>query len=215
MTLDHITYLIASRRSVENTPEILNQIEVMVQDYRSEFIAQRVNRNGILHPSWAQAIKCEEMVKADLMECCGISLPCKLWRTKNKIPRPIQFHTKSGFLYVGPVDEQKGYPNITVQDLRFQHTNRFNKEPKGYFYRDGYIYTVNVRPKKITIRAIFNDPVEAGMYGCKDGECPDFRSEVDYPVGNLARPIRMAILSNEFSIRADNEEGDQAKPDEK
>lgn len=109
-----------------------------------------------------QTIKCVEVIEVPSSdECCGIKTKCKIWRTKDKIPKMYTDEDGVIFKAVYSVDGSDEFTPIKLQEFMRKLENPHSKYDKSryYYYNNGYLYFPNTNIKMVQIKAYFEDEV--------------------------------------------------------
>lgn len=90
----------------------------------------------------------------------------KIWRTVEKIPKPIMYHDQEpGFIYVGGIDSNSPHQFVRPERLTYRTTSF--PEAQYYTYLDGYLYFFD-NIKYINSRAVYSDIIKVGEVKNKD-----------------------------------------------
>lgn len=204
--------------------------EVFLERMKYEIISQRATllrqdftRNRIIYSQLVQDIGCIPMQKANLDECCSVSMAdiCAVSRTVTKVASPLRIKENSSpFMYVGGIDKTAPFTWTTPEKLPYMLTRKYGKKNQIYFtYLNGHIYVFHLYKqeaiKKINVRGIWEDPVAlASLKNCNGEECA---AVDDFPIPrDMHKGIKDLIYDElRAMIPKDNEitiDDDQAQP---
>lgn len=117
--------------------------------------------------------KCVEVIEAPAIDaCCGIKSQCKVWRTKDPLPRTYADLYGPIIKNVYTIDGSETLTYIQASDFERIINNPWRKKNtnKYYFYNDGYLYFPNGAYKQVEVEAYFETDV---LSPCDkaDGKC--------------------------------------------
>jgi len=208
-TLNEIAFdlltIVKPQLSDDNDIE-LKQIKFWINNQRALWIRNELNKQRTIDPSLIQTL-CAELETVDASDCCGIDLDCDILRTKKKIPKTIELHSKEGITRVGPVNKKgKPFSYIDYARVPWVSNGRFNLKSIVSFLHDDYIfvYTKDTRYNKmcnISIRGIFEDPTTIGEFNDCDSNTPCYTDNDPYPIKTWMLPaLKEAILKSNLLI---------------
>ena len=179
------------------------QIAFMVDYYRALFIKQDLMRKTAIDKNLISDLGCVSVIEVDRAECCKITTPCVVLRTKMKIPGTVSTASHANlFTFVGLVDKITPFQFTSKVQSRWSKYNKYTKAERRAYYHNGYIYITNEddRLKYINIHGIFEKPSELKAFNnCEGAECVDWDSK--YPVPEwMISAITEMILSKELRI---------------
>ena len=151
----------------------------LINEERARWIRNEYNKNRSIDPNIQQSLSCVDLELVDPTNCC-VTIPgnCKILRTVKPIPNTIEFYFTKGLTSIGPVDITK--PRFTLIDysrVPYIGHGRTTAHQVYAFLYDQYIYVVSrdtriITMKNITIRGIFENPVEVGEFSdCNNKPC--------------------------------------------
>lgn len=211
-TLNKYAYDLAETVGKENDYGFLERMKFHVLNYRSMFFRRDQSRNNRLPDSFVQSLGCLPMVQVPSVECCGVDLGCKIYRTKSKVPVPIRLKNGNAFTYVGTIDGGNSYAQATRQEAAYRSFDRFKGKSQYYVWENGYIYVFNTKPEAILVKGVFEDPRQVKELGLCDGECYD--DNKPFPMPNDMGPgLLLAIKREVLAQPAD--ENQKIEVDEK
>lgn len=207
MTIKQLIYNIRGQLKISR-PDDLNisdrQIEFMINYIREMLIVQSLQKGKSISSNIKQDLGQVPIHYIDKAADGLIVSGESIFRTDNKIPKPIELDQMDAITYVGGIDRQSGFPFKTKANARWNKYNRFSsKEPMSY-YSDGYIFITgceNPLLKWINIEGIFFNPREVSKFKQKDGT-PCYNPDVDdYPIsGKMISALNTIIKGKELDI---------------
>lgn len=211
-TLNEIVYNIALQVEKADDAVLLERLKFIVGYYRAQFIRQDQQRNHSIPPQFIQSLECLEMEAANAMECCdGEDIGCEVWKTKQKIPRPVRLYDGSVFGYVGSVDGKVPYQATTGVQAQYSNYSKWSKGVAQYIYTNDRIYVLNARPAEILVRGIFERPEELGIYQCCDST-PVFTEDKEYPMSmDMVQRVTQSILATEMQLENRQNDNDEVQ----
>lgn len=200
ITLNHIAYNIAQSIGKEKDSAFVEQVKFQVMYYRSLIFRRDYERLRKIPSALLQTIPCVEMEEVDAAQCYGLEVDSPVYRTKQTIPAPMNLKGYSSFYYVGTIDWMNGFSYINPNRLETFRSSRYGSLQKRFYYANGRIYLVNVKADRISIKAVFEDPMELRRLKNCNGE-PVYTEKSIYPVtADLIQRITQSILSGEGRI---------------
>lgn len=190
MTLNELAYqtVEAVRPEMHDDDIIdLRLIKELIHNQRSIWIRQELNKNRSIPEELIQDLGCVELEEASAAECCDFSSECKILRTKNKVPKPINLHHRDAFERVGPADlSKKPFSFKSYKNALFFGNGRFNRDMIVAYYLNERIYlasksTLPNLMQYINIRVIASDPTEAAKFNHCSGD-PCYSDDMEYPL---------------------------------
>jgi len=183
---------------------------------RDKYLRQDMNDYGRTIDSSVLQTFCEPLVKVSSNDC-DLDTSCDfILRTKNKIPKPIDLHTKSAITTVKAVNKL-GLPFTftTKQRMPYLTGSKFSKGIYAFLDTDNYIYVISKSNisllECINITGVFSNPLDLENYttccNCEEKlKCFD-EDTTDYPLPNryidLIRTEVINELANLDKIRED------------
>lgn len=206
MTLNQITYTIASAHKRANDIGYIRQLEFLVSTFRATLLRQDIERNG---PSgeYVQTITMPvELV--DKADSCYVEVGCKVLRTVNKIALPLNMKGGSPLEYVGSPTMDKPFGYKQLSQIAFSFTGKTS----GVYYTlsNGRIYVWGKNTLDfITLSGAFADPTEAVEHCINSERC--FNPDDPYPCpswmiktiidGLINQTFPQATVSSEIKTR--------------
>lgn len=194
--------------STDDDQFLYRQILDWLNKYRSLFIRQDYEKGRTLSSFIIQELEVP-LEKADKGLYTSTS-QCIL-RSKFKIPKPIEGKMKDYITYVGRIDYEMRFTEISEQSISsFKFTKYGNKYPR-YFFRDDYLFlavspTFNI--DKLLIRMVGEEPQKIEQL--KGNIDPFNPYDWEYPISNhILTAVETIIKEKEFgyinTIPKDNE----------
>lgn len=118
----------------------------------------------------------------DKADSCVVSIGCDVFRTVNKVPKPMRLPGAEPFLYVGGVDGQNRYIFTKVTELKLVAKGKYTSKISRYDWINDYIYvyTDNKFLEYILIDSVFANPTLV-QDDCLEGICIDDDMELPIP----------------------------------
>ena len=102
---------------------------------------RRVNKNRSIPEELIQDLGCVKLEQAPAADCCDFESECKVLRTENKVPKPINLHHRDAFERVGPIDvTKKPFSFKSHKNAVFFGNGRFNRDIILAYYLNERIY---------------------------------------------------------------------------
>lgn len=195
-TLNKIAYNIAEMKGRADDFAFIQQTKFQVEYTRSLLFRRDFERTGAIPLVMLQTIKGLDVVPVDAAELADVEVGCDVYRTKIRIPAPINLKGTTAFKYVGTIDYKRNYSYVDVIAVPFLRFNRFSNMIHSYFYRDGYLYLTS-NPKKITVSYVLDEPSQ--LFSILDSNgIPLATEDSEYPAsGDMIQRITQTILSTE------------------
>lgn len=192
-TLNEIAYNIAGAVGKNTDPVFINRIKFQIEYFRALFLRRDAQTNFNIPDAFIQTLVLDlEWVNA--IDACGVSLPCKLLKTKEKVCPPINLKGKSGFNYVGVPGGGEGFQYVTSEQLEYALTGKFTKRTPKYFYKDGYLYIANHSGMCIEVRVACEMPGTGGDIDVTETGCVDHDSQ--YPITlDMVQRVTEAVIN--------------------
>lgn len=204
-SLNQIVFNIAEAAGEPNNTVLQERIKFMVEYYRALFI-RRDSAQNFNVPDAMTTTRTYDMQWVNAVEGCNVSLPCKVLRTTDLVPAPLNMKNASGFLYVGAVDGQESYQYVTPEQLRYALSGKFTGNTPKYFYSGGYLYVANSSAMCIDVKMVAESPVTGGPQGGGGVTC--ISPDEEYPITmDMIQRVTQAIMGTELQLfRPDNDE---------
>jgi hypothetical protein len=190
-TLNQIAYNIAGAVDKNTDPVFINRIKFQIEFFRAALLRADAQAGGGVAESAIQT-RILDMEWVPAIEACGVSLPCKILKSKDKVCQPIAFNGHNGFVYVGAVGGGQSYQNVTSEQLVYALSSKWTKSQPKYFFKDDYLYVTEGAPQCLEVRMVCESPATGGDadgVGCLD-------HDAEYPASmDLVQRITEAILN--------------------
>jgi len=139
-----------------------------------------------------QPYKCVEVIEAPAIDpCCGIRSHCKVWRTKEKLPKFYEDTSGPIIKSVYTIDNLERFYNINPTDYINIINNPWikNDTNKYFFPHDGYLYFPNGGYRKVEIMGYNEDEIHNDCDSNSKKECVRFLDQQFRIPGYLEKPI--------------------------
>jgi hypothetical protein len=124
-----------------------------------------------------QTIGCLELIPVDDRECpCPVPPGCKVLRSKEKLPKPIQSFIGPELEFVTSLDGDVVYSKTNVVKRRYKSGNKYTADVPDYMIKNEYLYLVKAGNllKFVTVGGVFEDPLAVRLVeGCSKEDCLD------------------------------------------
>lgn len=181
------------------------QLEDWVHQYRSIVLKQDLDKGKRPNPDYIQEI---DHLKLSAIDTAGSNITVNGIPTGNyilisdlEIPNTLDLNFKSGFMYVGTVDGTE-ISFMPEGRAKWQQYKKYTADDAVCFLRGGYLYVMYNKPLEyITIRGIFENPVEVGRFVNPMTSQPYFNDNSHYPIpANMLPLIKSMILQKELGM---------------
>lgn len=155
---------------------------------RADVLRREIERNGRLSEFNYTTIPCAELEKVSAHQCgCIPAAGCFYHRVKCELPGTIgDAYTQVSD--VTTLDGKVRFSPTTWASAKYHSKDKYTSSAPRYFIRNNHIYLIGNEPelKYVTIRGLFEDPVEAikNCSACsEDGGGAECFSPLDQPFG--------------------------------
>ena len=201
------------------------QIEDWVHQYRAVLLKQSIDKNHYPNPDFIQELAFLELEQvrvegtgtgASLTFPYTFDFPLQsgerlegdqyLLRTRLDLPKTVNFNHKSGFTWIGTVDGTE-FQYIPQYRHIWQKYKKYANSETLVFLKDNKLYFTNDDPDidYITIRGIFENPMEVGRFVNPNTDLPYSDIDTPYPIPNhMLDPLKKMILKTELGIIAES-----------
>jgi hypothetical protein len=221
-TLSEIAYDIMS--NIEGTSRIsddselsIDQVYFKIHTTRAMLIRQDQAKGRSLSDNITQTLPCLEVTKVNASECCNITAPCELYRTKLQLPRAIETYQRDLIVRVGGVDiTGPSWNYISLAHIPWAGISKWTKDSTKWFTKGGYVYIINPPPvTRISVTGVFEDPTDLAQYPTCSGQ-PCFSNDSnEYPLSSFMVPtLKQLVLEDLMRMRntpADNRGNEEPK----
>mgnify|MGYP003132411662 CR=1 FL=1 len=192
-TLNQIAFNIANAAGKNTDPVFVNRIKFQIEYFRALFLRRDAERNFGIPDAFIQT-RVLDMEWVPAVEACGVSLPCQILKSKEKICTPINLKGQTGFVYVGAVGGSESFQYVSPEQVVYALQSKFTGNQTKYFYKDGYLYVTEGSPMCVEVRMACESPATGGEEGVEGLGCIDHDAE--YPVTmDMVQRITEAILN--------------------
>jgi len=138
-------------------------------------------------------LKCIEVIEAPLVDpCCGLRLSCKIWRTKEKLPKLYSDTYGPIIRNVYTLDGMTPLTMIraTAYEKIMKNPWKKNKKEKYFFFSEDYLYFPNGAFEKVEVDGYWEDDI-SGLNKCEDDDtdCTLFLDSTFKIPGYLETPL--------------------------
>lgn len=146
----------------------------LILKYANLVIRRQDNESKIMRiQGLFETLPCVELVEVSKIEACcaGIKTDCKIMRTKDRLPEPMEGSEGPLFRSITSIDGSVILVNTnptTFTIMANQPTYKYNKA-QYYWYLDGHLYFPNIEWEAVKIDGIFSESTRA--YRCEDNQC--------------------------------------------
>jgi hypothetical protein len=177
------------------------QIEMWVHQYRAILIKQDLDKNKMPNPDYIQELPSLELEVVDKSKGSDLSSGQFLLRTKLALPKTIDLNFKSGFTYVGTIDDRE-IQFVPESRVRWQQYKKYTSNDNLAFLRGGHMYLVYPSPIEfLTVRGIFEVPTEVGNFTNAHADFTYANWNTPYPISeNMIPTLKQMILKAELGI---------------
>jgi hypothetical protein len=176
----------------------------------AKVIKERIDKEGVSRHNLLSFKP--EIIRVDVGDDCKVTGNCKIFRTENKIVKPLYYRSDAPFVNVSNVDGTVIFISTFIASQKHQRFARFTANVPMYEWRDGYLYFYNIKKMRIRVDAIYADPREI-RFGCDDDNCynEDYELPIDASMLILVRDlvIKELALLKEKPISANVELNDE------
>lgn len=213
-TLNKLAYDLAESVDKDTDYAFVERMKDHVMGYRAMLFRRDQDRGNRLPFEFIQNLGCIDMIEVPSVECCGVDLGCSVYRTKDKVPRPVRTKNGSSFSYVGTVDGQNSFSQMSRAETSFRSFDRFRGAAEFFVYENGHIYVFNTKPEKILVKGVFSDPRDIKQMGYCEEECFDDDSE--FPMAEDMTPILLRAIKEEvLGLQDPNDDNQKVEVDDK
>lgn len=179
------------------------QLEFQANYLREKLIVQSLQKGRSISSNIKQDLGEVAIQKLEANTPGTVVTGKTIFRTVNKVPKPIELDQMDLFTYVGGLDKQSGFPYKTKANARWNHYNKYSSKQPLAYYSEGYIYITNCpNPllKYINIEGVFANPREVHKFKNLDGS-PCYNPDVDnYPISGRMIDMLNDLFKKELNI---------------
>lgn len=173
---------------------------------RAKLISQALNKKQRLSQWNYQSIPCIELIKVEAHDCpCIPPMGCEILRTKYPLPNPIASISEDKIEWVRSIEKSVKIDRVSINALNSQKANKYTSKKIQYFIENGYLYiSTPTKLKYISLRGIFEDPIEAASYAsycdeCVECNCIDYLN-FDLPIDHDTVDTIIEMAANELVV---------------
>jgi hypothetical protein len=160
---------------------------------RSLLIKREIDKKRQVSDWIVQTIPCFELALALPNDCTTCSIPppgCKILKSVNKLPKPIQSVIGPELESVSTMDGNKIFSKTNWVKKKYKSGDKYTSNVEDYFIKDGYLFiTTNSLLQYISISGVFEDPLETiGLNAC-GATCVDPLDQEFYLDGHLTDAV--------------------------
>lgn len=186
-------------------------VAFLIDGARAALLRQQVNKGQSLSENNIQHIKCMPLESVDTSLDPNFNLDCKVYKTQQTIPKPIEGKNKDLLTAISPPEMGgMGYEFISYARLPYARSTRF-KRPLAVLF-NGYIYLVDAPyTEVISVAGVFENPNDLANYDdCTGGVC--FSWDSNYPMSShLVDPcIKMVVEELTLSLKVQQDKTNSA-----
>jgi hypothetical protein len=175
------------------------QVAFLVDTARASLLRQQINKGQSLSNNNVQTIKCLPLESVDTGFDPAFPLDCKVFKTLQTLPKPIEGKNKDLITGIGPTAFGGfGYEFVSYSRVPYMTFTRF-KRPFATLF-NGYIYLVDAPyTENISVSGIFEQPNQLADYDdCEGNICYDWDSV--YPMSSHLVDPAIKMVIEELSL---------------
>jgi len=210
MTLNEIAYDILS--NIEGTSRIsddselsVDQVYFKIHTTRAMLIRQDQAKGRSLSDNVLQTLPCLEVIEVNASECCGITSPCELYRTKLELPRAIETYQRDLIVRVSGVDiTGPSWNYISLAHIPWAGLSKWTKDSTKWFTKGGYVYIINPPAvSKISVSGVFENPTDLASFPSCSGT-PCYNNAIDeYPLSaHMVPALKQMVIEDLMRMRS-------------
>jgi hypothetical protein len=184
-------------------------LDAYIQNKRVKWFVNTYNKFTSTIPSvYYQTISCLEVELVDSSECCDELTGCYVLRSVEQIPQIMSLSDGEVIARVSGLGiDNKSYNIISQFRIPYWGNSRYNQTAIGVTYINNYLYLFSKDPiyypqiEKVTLRAVFRNPMEAGRFiSCAGTPC--WSEEDPYPLEErLWEWMKQDILASDLNLK--------------
>lgn len=180
------------------------QLVFIINYYRAKLIRQDMDKGRSLNSNLAQSLGKVSLIESPKNECSEV-LGCKVYRTTNQIPKPVELQLSNAYLYVGGNDGSSPFLQSNYNRIKYDRYSPYTAQLPRWYEVNGYIYIVAPERRglvNMNIVAVFENPLEANRIRCTNlNESCDDELDFEYPISiNMLDIINKMVIDSEFKI---------------
>lgn len=178
------------------------QLEFDIDYLREKLIVQQLQKGRSISSNIKQDLGQVAVQKVDAND--GALVTGKnIFRTVNKVPKPIELDQLDLFTYVGGLDKQSPFTYKTKSNAKWNKYSKYSSKTPLAYYSNEYIYITdcaNPLLKYINIEGVFANPREVHKFKNPDGT-PCYNPDIDnYPMSGRMVDMLNDLLKKEMNI---------------
>jgi hypothetical protein len=176
-------------------PVSKRQIEDWVHQYRAVLLKRDLDKNNYPNPDYIQEIPKLELETVQLGNITYLA-------TTLNLPKTINMNIKSGYAWIGTLDG-KELQLVPQHREQWQEYKRYTSNDVLCFLKDNKLYFRYNDPSinYITVRGIFENPMEVGRFVNPETNLPYTNYDSPYPIPNsMLDPLKKMIFESELNI---------------
>lgn len=124
---------------------------------RAQLLSQEHKKNQKVSSFAYQTLPCVELEIVEIENC-------QILRSKYPLPAYL-FGASKGIFRVSSMDGNTSITETSFEEKKFRSGNKYTAAKPQFYLRDRYLYIVgSLSFEKITVEAIFNDPLQAYLF---------------------------------------------------
>jgi hypothetical protein len=143
---------------------------------RSKLIAQDSKKKQKINQWNYQTLSCVKLIQAAIHECpCLPPIGCEVYRTENKLPKPLTNLNNHLIQSVTSLDGTIIFSETDWVEVKYKKGNKYTANKPDYFILNQYLYITassDIIPEVITITGIWEDPLAVYSF-------PSYCDEID------------------------------------
>ncbi len=218
-TLKEISHQLADALNRPFDDMLIERLKVLIRQELATLIRQQINKYGISSQFKTRySIKCKDVELGDSPYYPGHESDVEVYRTVNKVARPVRYTTDEPFTYVGSTNGQVPFIFINIAELPYvdalpsiQKTYQVEDTPVElpirYSYDNNYIYIYgDIDSLKVDDELFLTIEGVHSSYDFINTETADsttlrYLDTVDFPMpDDLIQTIKGKLLAGELGI---------------
>jgi hypothetical protein len=213
-TLNEIAYDILNTlrggQSSDDDLISLRQLYFQINVVRAKLIREDLNKGRSISNNVSQSLGCLDVELTDSSVCCGIDTGCKVLRSTQQLPEPVELYQQDLITKIGPISiGSRPYDIVSIDRIPFMGFTPFSGI-NGQTYaaiQDRYVYLFTPKNKpilttKISVYGIWADPMDAARFNHCDGTTC-FNEDSEYPVStHMIETIKQIVINDSGRIIA-------------
>ena len=172
---------------------------------RSRLLSQKIKKKQAVAEANYVVLSCIELEKVEPYDCpCLPQLGCKVYRTKERLPRILTDLNGEIIDWVFSLDNSLRIDRISREAYLRVQGNRYTPDNARYILEDGYAYFYGRNlPKVVKMKFLPEDPYEVLQY---PSACPDDDTDctspldMDFPIDGDLMDTMIEMSVNELLV---------------